>query len=96
MKLLLEFHDSYRSNQENYLPTILQYRLTRLKVSDIFTTTWCELNEFHKVCYLQIHKNFDYLKVRVQDVLIYSGCVLEFDELQYKLKQSTRKDSKKI
>ena len=93
MLLTIKLYDSVKVKDSDYEITNLNYVLTERQIRDIFITNWLELNPFDFICYNTVVDDYDYCKLLLDSKLVYSGIVLDANELQCKLKHLTRQDS---
>lgn len=94
MLATINLYDKEKVKEDEYQILSLNYNLTERKITDIFSTNWLELNPFDYLCYDQIYSDYDYCKVFLDSKLIYSGSILDTNELQCKFKHLTRVDEK--
>lgn len=94
MLATINLYDTDRVKENDYQILTLNYNLTERQISDMFVTDWLELNPFDFICYDQIHSDYDYCKIFLDNELLYAGSILDANELQCKLKHYTRQDSK--
>ena len=96
MKILLKLLCTSKFQEDTAVPLEFNFELQERVISDIFNTEWYELGAFDFLSYEAVQSEYDYLKLYLQDVVVYSGKVLTVHELQCKLKHLTRVDQKKI
>jgi|APGre2960657404_1045060.scaffolds.fasta_scaffold00061_35 hypothetical protein len=93
MLLTVKLYDLKKVQENNYESLILSYILTHRQISDIFKTDWLELNPFDFISYQNFSIEHEYCKLLLDSELVYSGSVLDANELQCKLKHLTRQDN---
>lgn len=94
MNVQIKLYDVQKVKEQDYAGLTLDFLLAEREVRDIFSTVWLELNAFDYISYDSVKGDFQYCKVFLDSELLYSGSILDVNELQCKIKHLTRVDTK--